>query len=253
MKDYDAQTYGDRIAGVYDELYGELFDDDDTVARLAELVGDGRALELAIGTGRIALPLKERGVEVTGIDISEAMVAKLREKPGGTDIPILIGDIGDVDVEGHFGLVFVVFNTLFALTTQEDQVRCLANVERHLTDGGVFVVEAFVPDSTRFTRHQTVGVDSLGMDQVHLEASRHDPVTQTVESQHIVLKEGEPVKMFPVTIRYSYPSEMDLMARLAGLRLRSRWGGWHGEAFSSESKFHVSVYEQAAESRETPR
>jgi SAM-dependent methyltransferase len=253
MKDYDAQTYGDRIAGVYDELYGELFDDDDTVARLAELVGDGRALELAIGTGRIALPLKERGVEVTGIDISEAMVAKLRAKPGGTDIPILIGDIGDVDVEGHFGLVFVVFNTLFALTTQEDQVRCLANVERHLTDGGVFVVEAFVPDSTRFTRHQTVGVDSLGMDQVHLEASRHDPVTQTVESQHIVLKEGEPVKMFPVTIRYSYPSEIDLMARLAGLRLRNRWGGWREEPFTSESKFHVSVYERAAEPRETPK
>ena len=246
MKDYDAQTYGDRIAGVYDELYGELFDDDDTVARLAELVGDGRALELAIGTGRIALPLKERGVEVTGIDISEAMVAKLREKPGGTDIPILIGDIGDVDVEGHFGLVFVVFNTLFALTTQEDQVRCLANVERHLADGGVFVVEAFVPDSTRFTRHQTVGVDSLEMDRVHLEASRHDPVNQRVDSQHIVLQHGQPVEMYPVSIRYAYPGELDLMARLAGLRLRDRWGDWNGEPFTSESKFHVSLYERAS-------
>jgi len=253
MKDYDARTYGDRIAGVYDELYGELFDDDGAVARLVELAGDGRALELAIGTGRIALPLKERGVEVTGIDISEAMVAKLRAKPGGTDIPIVIGDIAEIDVDGHFGLVFVVFNTLFALTTQEDQVRCFANVARHLTDGGVFVVEAFVPDSTRFTRHQTVRVDSLGTDRVHLEASRHNPVTQTVNSQHIVLTEGKPVEMYPVSIRYSYPSEMDLMARLAGLRLRDRWGGWNGEPFVSESKFHVSVYERGAESRETPR
>jgi len=253
MKDYDERTYGDRIAGVYDELYGELFDDDTAVARLAELASGGRALELAIGTGRIALPLKELGVDITGIDISEAMIAKLRAKPGGTDIPIVIGDIGDVDVEGRFGLVFVVFNTLFALTTQEDQVRCFANVARHLTDGGVFVVEAFVPDSTRFTRHQTVGVDSLGTDRVHLEASRHDPVTQTVDSQHLVLTEGEPVEMYPVSIRYTYPSEMDLMARLGGLRLRNRWGGWREEAFTSESKFHVSVYEHATESRETPR
>jgi SAM-dependent methyltransferase len=249
MKDYGAQTYGDRIAGVYDELYGGLFDDDAAVARLAELAGDGRALELAIGTGRIALPLQQRGVDVTGIDISEAMVAQLRAKPGGTEIPIVIGDMGDVGVDGHFDLVFVVFNTLFALTSQEDQVRCFANVERHLTDDGVFVVEAFVPDSTRFTRHQTVGVDSLGTDRVYLEASRHDPVTQTVDSQHIVLKQGEPVEMFPVSIRYSYPTEIDLMARLAGLRLRNRWGGWREEPFTSESKFHVSVFERAAEPR----
>ena len=245
MEGYDARTYGDRIASVYDEMYGELFDSDATVARLAELVGDSRALELAVGTGRITLPLKERGVDVTGIEISKAMVEKLRAKPGGTGIPIVMGDFGDVEVDGHFDLVFVVFNTLFALTTQDDQVRCFANVARHLTDRGVFVVEAFVPDSTRFTRHQSVGVDALGLDRVHLEASRHNPVTQVVESQHVVLQQGQPVEMYPVTIRYAYASELDLMARLAGLRLRTRWGGWDEEPFTSESKFHVSLYERA--------
>jgi len=253
MEGYDARTYGDRIADVYDEMYGELFDSDATVAHLAELAGDGRALELAVGTGRIALPLRQRGVDVTGIEISEAMVEKLRAKPGGTDIPIVMGDFGDVDVDGHFDLVFVVFNTLFALTTQDDQVNCFANVANHLTNGGVFVVEAFVPDSTRFTRHQTVGVDSLGPDRVHLEASRHDPVTQTVDSQQVVLRQGEPVEMYPVSIRYAYPSEMDLMARLAGLRLLNRWGGWGSEPFTSESKVHVSLYERATRSGEAPR
>jgi SAM-dependent methyltransferase len=254
MEDYDARTYGDRIARVYDELYSELFDDDAAVERLAELVGDGRALELAIGTGRIALPLRQRGIDVTGIDISEEMVAKLRTKPGGADIPIVMGDFGDVDVEGHFDVVYLVFNTLFALPTQDDQVRCFENVARHLTDDdGVFVVEAFVPDSTRFTRHQTTGTDFLGADHLHLEASRHDPVTQTVDTQHVVLRQGQPVEMYPVSIRYSYPGEIDLMARLAGLRLRNRWGGWHREPFTSESNFHVSLYERALGSRDAPR
>lgn len=245
MKDYEAHTYGDRIAGVYDELYGTLFDVDATVALLAELAGDGPALELAIGTGRIALPLKRRGVDVTGIDASEAMVAKLRAKPGGNDIGVVMGDFADVDVEGAFKLVFVVFNTLFALTTQDDQVRCFTNVGKHLTEDGAFVVEAFVPDATRFTRHQTVGVDHVGAEEVRLEASRHDPVNQRVHSQHIVLKQGKTVEMYPVSIRYSYPTELDLMARLAGLRLRDRWGSWHKEPFTSDSKLHVSVFERA--------
>ena len=245
MEDYEAHTYGDRIAGIYDELYGTLFDVDATVALLAELAGDGSALELAIGTGRIALPLKERGVDVRGIDASEAMVAELRAKPGGRDIDVVMGDFADVGVDGRFKLVFVVFNTLFALTTQDEQVRCFTNVTDHLTEDGVFVVEAFVPDATRYTRHQTVGVDDVGAEEVRLEASRHDPVNQRVDSQHIVLRQGKTVEMYPVSIRYSYPTEVDLMARLAGLRLRDRWGGWHKEPFTSESKFHVSVYERA--------
>jgi ubiquinone/menaquinone biosynthesis C-methylase UbiE len=245
MKGYEAHTYGDRIAGVYDELYGTLFDVDATVSLLAALAGGGPALELAIGTGRIALPLEDRGVDVTGIDASEAMVAELRAKPRGDDIPVVMGDFADVGIEGHFKLVFVVFNTLFNLATQDEQVRCFTNVTKHLTEGGVFVVEAFVPDVTRYTRHQTTGVDRLDSESVHLEASRHDPVNQTVDSQHIHLRRGEPVEMYPVSIRYAYPSELDLMARLAGLRLRARWGSWHKEPFTSESKFHVSVYEHA--------
>ena len=253
MEGYDARTYGERIAGIYDEMYGELFDDEAAVARLAALARGGRVLELAIGTGRIALPLRQRGVDVTGIDISETMVNKLREKPGGADVPVVMGDFADVDVDGHFGLVFVVFNTLFALTTQDDQVRCFANVARHLTDQGVFVVEAFVPDSTRFTRHQTVGVDWVETDRAQLELSRHNPATQTVDTQHVVLRQGKPVEMYPVSIRYTYPSEMDLMARLAGLRLRNRWAGWDEEPFTSESYFHVSVYERATEHPAAPR
>lgn len=241
MEGYDAATYGQRIAEIYDDLYGELFDVDATVTKLAGLAGGAPALELAIGTGRIALPLSRAGVDVSGIDVSEAMVAKLRAKPGGSDIEVRMGDFSDVEVEGNYGLIFIVFNTLFALGSQEAQLRCFRNVAAHLTVDGVFVVEAFVPDVARFERHQTVGVEDVTGDRVMLEASRHDPVAQRVDSQHVVLKAGS-VELYPVSIRYAYPSELDLMARLAGLELRDRWGGWHGEPFASDSKFHVSVY-----------
>jgi len=242
MKDYDATTYGDRIAPVYDDLYDSLFDVDGTVNLLAELAAGRGALELAIGTGRIAIPLKRAGVDVKGIDASEAMVAKLHAKPGGDDIEVAMGDFADVELEGTFGLVFIVFNSLFALTSQQDQIRCFASVADHLADDGVFLIEAFVPDATCFERHQTSGVDSVSVDEVIMEASRHDPVRQRVDSQHIVMRAGKPVELYPVSIRYAYPSELDLMARLAGLRLRDRWGGWRREPFTSESKLHVSVY-----------
>jgi SAM-dependent methyltransferase len=245
MKDYDATTYGDRIAPIYDALYDGVFDDDATVGLLAELAAGRPALELAIGTGRIALPLRRAGVEITGIDASEAMVAKLRAKPGGDDIDVVMGDFADVEVEGTFGLVFIVFNSLFALTSQQDQVRCFRNVADHLADDGVFLIEAFVPDTARFERHQTAGIDSVSVDEVIMEASRHDPVRQRVDGQHIVMRAGKPVELYPVSIRYAYPSELDLMARLAGLRLRDRWGGWQRESFTSESKFHVSLYTRA--------
>ena len=242
MEGYEAPTYGDRIASIYDELWGELLDPAPTVDALAELAGGGRALELAIGTGRVALPLKERGVEVHGIDISEAMVERLRGKVGGEDIPVAMGDFADVDVDGKFELIFIVFNTFFALTTQEDQVRCFHNVAAHLTDDGVFAMEGFVPDLARFDRHQRVGVTRVTADALHLEASRHDPVRQTVDSQQALLEDGKPVRMYPVHIRYAFPSELDLMAQLAGLRLRDRWGGWNKEPFTSASPAHVSVY-----------
>ncbi|HSL68421.1 MAG TPA: class I SAM-dependent methyltransferase [Actinomycetota bacterium] len=244
MHDYGPSTYGDRIAGVYDAWFHPPSDPGAAVDFLAELAGSGPALELAIGTGRIALPLASRGVEIQGIDASAAMVTKLREKPGGMDIPVTMGDFADVPVEGRFRLVFVVFNTLFALLTQDDQRRCLRNVAKHLTDDGVFVVEAFVPDIARFDRGQRVDARRVELGRAFLEVSRHDAGNQRVSSQLVVLEETG-FRMFPVELRYVWPSELDLMAELAGLRLRERWGGWTREPFTGEAT-HVSVYERAS-------
>jgi SAM-dependent methyltransferase len=242
MEGYGPATYGDRIADVYDQLYGEAFDVSATVDALAGLAGGGRSLELAIGTGRVALPLRARGIEVEGIDASEAMVERMRAKPGGRDVPVTFGDFADVAVEGDFQLIFIVFNTLFALTTQDDQARCFANVARRLSRGGSFVVEAFVPDLGRFDRDQRVHASEVRVDRVMLDVSRHDAVNQVVTSQHLLLT-GEETRMYPVHIRYAWPSELDLMARLAGLKLRDRWGGWKREKFDSSSWSHVSMYE----------
>jgi SAM-dependent methyltransferase len=243
VPDYDAATYGDRMAEVYDEWFGVPSDTDDAVRFLSDLAGVGPVLELGIGTGRIALPLAQKGYEVHGIDASEAMVEKLRVKPGGGDIPVTIGDFAEVDVEGDFSLVYVVFNTFFALLSQEDQVRCFSNVARRLREGGVFVIEAFVPDMTRWDRDQRMEAHHVENDSVILGASRHDPVEQRVASNHLVVSEAG-VRMYPVRLRYAWPSELDLMARLAGLRLRKRWGGWHREPFTASSGKHISVYDR---------
>ncbi len=243
MHDYGPSTYGDHIADVYDAWFHPPSDPAAAIDFLAELVGSGPALELAIGTGRIALPLATRGVEIQGIDASAAMVAKLREKPGGTDILVTMGDFADVPVEGRFQLVFVVFNTLFALLTQDDQRRCLRNVADHLTDDGVFVVEAFVPDIARFDRGQRVDARRVEVGRAILEVSRHDAGNQRVSSQLVVLEETG-LRIFPVELRYVWPSELDLMAELAGLRLRERWGDWNRERFTGDGK-HVSVYERS--------
>ncbi len=245
--EWDERVYGERIAAIYDDLYENAFDTAGAVAFLAERSrgfegrGEGDVLELAVGTGRIALPLAQRGVRVEGIDISDAMVAKLRAKAGGTEIPVTIGNFVDVDVAGRFDLIYLVFNTIFALTTQDDQLKLFRNVVDHLEDTGLFVVEAFVPDLNRFDRHQNSEVNAVGVDHVQLSFSRHDPVTQTVTSQQVLLSQGD-MKMVPVHLRYVWPSEMDLMARLAGMELRERYGSWQLDHFTSESKSHVSVY-----------
>lgn len=243
MSDYDAASYGDKIADVYDEWYAQL-DTSGAVDLLAELAGPGPVLELGIGTGRVALPLAERGLEVHGIDASQAMVAKLRGKPGGDRIPVTIGDFAELEIEGRFALIAVAFSTLFSLLSQEEQVRCFRNVARHLTDDGLFVVEAFVPDVSRFDRNQRVSASKVRSDEVQLETSQHDPPRQRVDSHHVVVTEAG-IKMYPVSIRYAYPSELDLMAQLAGLQLRDRWGGWRREPFNASSVWHVSVYERA--------
>ena len=241
---YDAAAYGDRIADVYDELPTHPRDVDAAVELLADLAGAGPALELAIGTGRLALPLAERGVAVSGIDASEAMVAKLRAKPGGDRIPVAIGDFADVPVDGRFALICVVYNTLFALLDLDAQRRCFERVADHLTPGGRFVVEAFVPDPSRFQRDQHVEVRHVGDDAVLLSVSRHDSATQRVESLLVRLG-NDSIRTWPVRIRYSYPSELDLMAEAAGLRLDQRWGGWEREPFTGDSVKHVSVYAAA--------
>jgi SAM-dependent methyltransferase len=241
MEGYGPATYGDRIADVYDAFYEETLDTDRAVEALADLAGGGPVLELAIGTGRLALPLVERGLEVHGVDASERMVEKLRAKPGGEAIKVTMGDFADVPVEGEYRLILIAFNTLFALLTQEDQLRCFENVARHLIPDGVFVVEAFFPDLARFDRDQRTGATWVDAGRVMLDASRHNAIEQRVDSQHVVITE-EGTKLYPVSIRYAFPSELDLMARLAGLRLRERWGSWKREPFTAASGRHVSVY-----------
>jgi SAM-dependent methyltransferase len=238
---YNAATYGDRIAARYDAIYGDAFDVAATVDLLADLAGDGPVLELGIGTGRLALPLAARGIAVEGVDASEAMVGKLQAKPGGDRIPVTIGDFADVPVAGRYSLVFVAFNTFFALATQEEQVRCMASVADHLAEEGRFLIEAFVPDPCRYRRGQGLTVERVAVHGVTLAAHRHDPVAQMVESQRVEIGE-DGVRLFPVRIRYAWPAELDLMARLTGLRLEDRWGSWTRAPFTAASTMHVSVY-----------
>ncbi|HEX6208932.1 MAG TPA: class I SAM-dependent methyltransferase [Actinomycetota bacterium] len=245
MSDYEPSTYGDAIADVYDELHEWHLDTDAAIEALARLAGEGPVLELGVGTGRIAVPLAERGIEVHGIDASESMVEEMRRKPGGEGVRVAIGDFAAVEAPADaYSLVFVVFNTLFALSSQEDQVRCFARVAERLTEDGVFVVEAFVPDVSRFDRGQRVDVSRVETDRVVLDVSMHDPIAQRIVSQHLLLGEGT-VRQVPVELRYAWPSELDLMARLAGLRLRSRHGGWREEPFTATGTRHVSIYARA--------
>ena len=244
-EEYTDATYGDRIADIYDVRYLESLAGDtaDAVSFLKALAGDGPALELGIGTGRVAIPLAEAGVDVHGIDASEAMAAKLRSKPHGDGIHVTIDSFADFSLQTRFPLVYVVFNTFFALLTQDEQVSSFLSVARHLTPGGAFVMQAFVPDVTRFdSQQQRVVVESVGIDEITLEMSSHDAVAQRTDSQYVLLRQGD-VRLFPVRIRYAYVSELDLMARLAGLRLRERWANWRREPFPSADQSHISVWE----------
>jgi SAM-dependent methyltransferase len=241
VKDYEpAMSFGDEVAASYDtDMRG---DEDETVAFLVQLAGSGPALELAIGTGRIALPLAAAGVHVDGIDISPSMVARLRAKPGGDELSVTIGDFAEVPVSGTYQLIYVVFNTLFNLLTQDDQVRCFENVAAHLADDGSFLVEAIVPSYLyRLRGDQYVDAEAIAVDEVRLDVGRHDPVSQILDESHVSLSR-DGVKVFPIVCRYSWPSELDLMARIAGLRLTQRWAGWNCEPLTSTSQRHVSVY-----------
>lgn len=241
MKEYQpAMSFGEDVARSCRDL--RRGDELSAVAFLAQLAGSGPALELAIGTGRIALPLAARGIRVDGVDISPAMVEQLRAQPGGDRLAVTIGDFADVPVTGVYSLIFVVWNTFFNLLSQEEQVRCFRNVVAHLTDEGSFVIEAYVPTFLHQLRNrQYVDAEAIEVDEVRLDLLRHDAATQTIEESHVTLSAAG-IRLNPVVQRYAWPSELDLMAQLAGLRLKERWGGWEREPFTSSSSAHISVY-----------
>jgi SAM-dependent methyltransferase len=212
-----------------------------TVAFLEALAGGGPALELAIGTGRIALPLSARGITVDGIDFSEAMVARLRKKPGGDRLSVTMGNFADVRVPGKYRLIYLVANSLSNLLTQDEQLRCFENVAAHLTPDGSFVHEAAVPNWLyRLQNSQYVMAEAIEVDEVRLDVARHDPVMQRLEESHIRLSR-DGIQLSPIVTRYAWPSELDLMARIAGLRLKERWDGWNREPFTATGNC-ISVY-----------
>ena len=245
---YTDATYGDRWAAIYDtwHLPPGFETEAGSVAFLHEIAGDGAALELGIGTGRVGLPLAEAGVEVHGLDVSQAMVAKLRAKPGG-DLPVTMTSMADFDLGRTFRLIYVVFNTIWSLRTADAQASCFRAVARHLEPGGAFVIEAFVPDTDRYDRGQRVGARRVEPDLVVLEASIVDPDDpQAVSSSMVFLRPGEPVELYPIRIRYTFVHELDTWASEAGLELAERWASWQREPFTGESAKHVSVWRAPA-------
>lgn len=242
----DDGYFDERIAARYDESAARMFDPrvvDPVVDFLVEASRGGRVLELGIGTGRIALPLAQRGVPVHGIELSKAMVAGLRGKPGGEDIGVTIGDFATTAVDGSFALAYVVFNTIMNLTTQAAQVACFRNVAAQLEPGGCFVIEVGVPELQWVPPGETIRA-------FHVSESRwgfdeYDVATQTLTSHHFEIVDGR-AERFSVPSRYAWPAEFDLMAQLAGLSLRDRWGGWNQEPFTGDSRNHVSVWEKPA-------
>jgi SAM-dependent methyltransferase len=236
--------FGEGVAERYDESSADMFDPavvEPAVAFLAELAGDRRALEFGIGTGRIALPLARRGVRVHGIDLSEAMVARLRAKPGSELIPVTIGDFSTTTVDGTFSLVYLVFNTIVNLTSQDAQVTCFQNAAAHLEPGGTFVIEVGVPSIRRLPPRETVIVVSFS--ETYFCLDEFDVASQGLVSHHYRAA-GDMFERRSIPFRYVWPSELDLMARIAGMTLRERWSDWTREPFTSESTQHVSVWEK---------
>ena len=237
--------FGERIAAGYDaetEISAPA-NVDPVVEFLTDLAGDAGALEFAIGTGRIALPLSRRGVRVHGIDLSPDMLAQLHKKPGSDTIDVTLGDIATAEVDGRFRVVYLVYNTIENLTSQDDQVSCFCNAAHHLVAGGYFVIEVEVPPLRRLPPGETVRAFTLS--QHHLGFDEFDVAAQHGVSHHYVIA-GDRLERFSMPYRFVWPSELDLMARIAGLELRERWGDWDRRPFTSESTKHVSVWQKAA-------
>ena len=239
-KDY----FGEDVAAHYDDPDDEMSQAgaiDPVVDFIAGLAGDGAALELGIGTGRIALPLAQRGVRVCGIDLSEAMVARLRAKPGAEAIGVTIGDFATTTAEGRFTVAYLVFNTIMNLTTQDAQVACFQNAAAHLEPGGCFVIEVMLPDLQRLPAGETFR--PFTVTSTHLGIDEYDVVAQGLTSHHYSITDGT-VRVNAIPFRYVWPAELDLMARLAGMTLRERWSDWSREPFTADSTKHVSVWEK---------
>lgn len=241
MTAYDPkESFNADVAARYDdELRG---DEEAAVAFLKDLAGNGPALEFAIGTGRIGLPLAEAGVHVDGIELSEAMVDRLRERPGGASMDVRIGDMTTVKMGRTYPLIYLVFNTIFNLQTQEGQIACFRNAASHLASDGVFVIEAAVPDAWLPTDRYAVPERVEG-NSVTLDVCKYDPVTQILHENHVTIG-GDGIRMAPIACRLAWPSELDLMAQIAGLKLQDRWGGWHKQPYTGRD-MHVSVYRKA--------
>jgi SAM-dependent methyltransferase len=241
--------FDERVAARYDESAAEMFDPsvvDPVVDLLADLAGNGRALELGIGTGRIALPLAQRGITVHGIEMSKAMIARLRAKPGGEGIGVTIGDFATTRVDGTFSLAYLVFNTILNLTTQAAQVACFHNIAAHLEPGGCFVIEAGIPELQRLPAGETIRAFHVSETKWGLD--EYDVATQSLTSHHFEIVDGT-LERLSIPFRYVWPSELDLMAQLAGMKLRDRWGGWKREPFTSDSRAHISIWAKHAGTR----
>ena len=242
--------FGERVAATYDDLSDRMFQPEviePAVSLLAGLAGSGRALELAIGTGRIGLPLSQRGVPVHGIELSRAMAAKLRSKPGGEAIPVTIGDMARTRVDGVFTVAYLVYNTINNLTTQEAQVACFRNVAEHLAPGGCFVIETGIPNLRQLPPGQDILGYRAGPGQI--VSYTFDHATQQYRGHYVEFTDGSG-EYRTIPFRYVWPSELDLMAQLAGLRPRNRWAGWNHEPFTTDSRSHVSVWERPANRRQ---
>ena len=244
MPDEDGY-FGEDVAARYDESSAEMFDPavvEPAVAFLAQLAGAGRALELGVGTGRIALPLARRGVPVHGIELSNAMVSRLRAKPGGDEIGVTIGDFATATADGKFSVAYLVFNTIGNLTTQDAQIACFRNVARHLEPGGCFVIEVGIPELRRLPPGETFRV--FDSSETHWGVDEFDVANQGLVSHHFSIVDGR-WQLLSMPFRYVWPSELDLMAELAGMKLRERWSDWSREEFTAESRKHISVWEKA--------
>jgi SAM-dependent methyltransferase len=240
----EAEVWDEQVAQGYDESSAYMFTPEvlgPTVEFLARLAGRGPALEFAIGTGRVALALRARGVAVAGIELSEPMVAELRRKPGGGDLPVTIGDMANATAPGEFSLVYLVYNTITNLLTQDGQVECFRNAARHLRPGGRFVIEVFVPDLRRLPPGETARAFHIG--EHHLGFDTFDLLNQRLVSHHYWIRDGA-AQVFHSPHRFVYPSELDLMARIAGLELRERWADWNQAPFTADSPSHVSVWQK---------